>query len=74
MDEAVLRALKLVALLGVATALVTTVLWAYLEPALGLAGPMFAGTLFPYITDDAYRPSPPETRLSGLHERGGRVK
>lgn len=54
MDEAVLRALKLVALLGVATALVTAGPWVYLGPVLGLAGPMFAGTLFPYIADDAY--------------------
>jgi hypothetical protein len=41
-------------LLGVATALVTVGLWVYSEPVPGLAGPMFAGTLFPYIADDAY--------------------
>jgi len=56
MDEAVLRALKLVALLGVATALVTAVLWVYLwlGPVLGLVGPMFAGTLFLYTANDAH--------------------
>ena len=56
MDEAVLRTLKLFALLGVAGVFLVAGLWAYLGPGLvlGLAGPVFAGVIVLFVANDVY--------------------
>ncbi|WP_324664516.1 hypothetical protein [Haloarcula sediminis] len=56
MDETTMRALKLVALVGVAGVFLAVGLWVYLGPGLilGLAGPMFGLVLLLYVTNDLY--------------------
>ena len=56
MDGTTMRALKLVALVGVAGVFLVAGLWVYLGPSLvlGLAGPTFGLLLLCYVTNDVY--------------------
>ncbi len=56
MDETAMRAVKLVALVGVAVVFLTAGLWVYLGLGLvlGLAGPTFSFVLLFYVTNDVY--------------------